>query len=223
MQAYRVLNAEGRIADGFRWAGPQPEGEDVRARLNADGIHFTQTGAADPAQRLTSSDLALLLADPDQEQSSEGTVAAGRDGAEPEGRPGRAVLPPARRGRHPETVGAVRTLLARWEELGGWVGYGAGQVTTSAFLMLGAAGLPGAGIWPLVLYPGGGRGGSAEVVFQYLATREPFTDRLLRAELLGRINGLEGVDIPEGSWTCVPTSGWPCWRRTGTATRWPRP
>lgn len=72
------------------------------------------------------------------------------------------------------------------------------QVTTSAFLMLGAAGLPGAGIWPLVLYPGGGRGGSAEVVFQYLATREPFTDRLLRAELLGRVNGLDGVDIPEG-------------------------
>lgn len=199
VQAYRVLNAEGRIADGFRWAGPQPEGEDVRARLGADGIHFTQTGAADPAQRLTSTDLALLLADPDQEESSEGAVAAGRDGAEPEGETrAERFFRQLAADDTPETVGAVRTLLARWEELGGWVGYGAGQVTTSAFLMLGAAGLPGAGIWPLVLYPGGGRGGSAEVVFQYLATREPFTDRLLRAELLGRVNGLDGVDIPEG-------------------------
>ncbi|MFJ4897342.1 hypothetical protein [Streptomyces sp. NPDC088727] len=114
VQAYRVLNAEGRIADGFRWAGPQPEGEDVRARLNADGIHFTQTGAADPAQRLTSRDLALLLADPDQEQSSEGTVAAGRDGAEPEGET-RAewFFRQLAADDTPETVGAVRTLLAR--------------------------------------------------------------------------------------------------------------
>jgi hypothetical protein len=36
------------------------------------------------------------------------------------------------------------------------------------------------------------------VVFQHLAAREPFTDRALRAELLTRLNELEGVDIPEG-------------------------
>lgn len=98
----------------------------------------------------------------------------------------------------PETVEAVRALFARWEELGGWIGHGAGQVTTSAFLMLGEAGAPGRGIWPLTLYPGGGRGGTAEVVFQHLATREPFTDRALRVELLRCLNELEGVDIPEG-------------------------
>jgi hypothetical protein len=64
--------------------------------------------------------------------------------------------------------------------------------------MLGEAGAPGRGIWPLTLYPGGGRGGTAEVVFQHLVAREPFTDRALRAEFLTRLNELEGVDIPEG-------------------------
>ncbi|WP_405722199.1 hypothetical protein [Streptomyces sp. NBC_00046] len=93
---------------------------------------------------------------------------------------------------------AVRAIFARWEELGGWIGHGAGQVTTSAFLMLGEAGAPGRGIWPLTLYPGGGRGGTAEVVFQHLASREPFTDRALRSEFLRQLNALEGVDIPEG-------------------------
>ncbi|MGY0071294.1 hypothetical protein ACWZEH_31885 [Streptomyces sp. QTS137] len=45
---------------------------------------------------------------------------------------------------------------------------------------------------------GAGRGGTAEVVFQYLAAREPLTDRALRAELLTRLNTLDGVDLPEG-------------------------
>lgn len=33
----------------------------LRARLRADGIHFTIAGAADPARRRTVDDLALLL------------------------------------------------------------------------------------------------------------------------------------------------------------------
>ncbi|KOV14222.1 hypothetical protein ADK90_34875 [Streptomyces sp. XY413] len=98
----------------------------------------------------------------------------------------------------PETVEAVRDVFAHWEELGGWIGHGSGRVTTSAFLMLGNAGSPGRGIWPLTLYPGSGRGGTAEVVFQHLAGREPFTDRALRSELLRRLNEMDGVDIPEG-------------------------
>ncbi|WP_030238543.1 hypothetical protein [Streptomyces sp. NRRL S-455] len=105
----------------------------------------------------------------------------------------------------PETVEAVRALLTRWEKLGGWIGHGAGQVTTSAFLMLGQAGAPGRGIWPLTLYPGTGRGGTAEVVFQHLAAREPFTDRALRAEFLRRLNELEGVDLPEGKLELRPS------------------
>lgn len=71
--------------------------------------------------------------------------------------------------------------------------------------MLGEAGVPGHGIWPLTLYPGSGRGGTAEVVFQHLAARDPFTDRALRAELLRRLNELEGVDIPEGKLELRPS------------------
>lgn len=43
-------------------------------------------------------------------------------------------------------------------------------------------------------WPGRHGGG----VFQYLAARAPFTDRALRAELLTRLNELEGVDTPGG-------------------------
>ncbi|MEV7402672.1 DUF262 domain-containing protein [Streptomyces sp. NPDC091267] len=202
VNAYRVLTSDGKVSDGFRWTPGSHEG-DVRSRLSADGIRFTVHGAADPAQRLTADELALLAAE-------DGDLATGEDGAQhtPAG-PGEVTR--ADRFFHqlaaddsPETVEAVRAIFARWEELGGWIGHGAGQVTTSAFLMLGEAGAPGRGIWPLTLYPGGGRGGTAEIVFQHLAAREPFTDRGLRADFLGRLNALEGVDVPEGKLNLRP-------------------
>ncbi|MFF4867351.1 DUF262 domain-containing protein [Streptomyces sp. NPDC001231] len=198
--AYRVLTSEGKVSDGFRWAAPQDAGsDDVRARLATDGVRFTATGAADPAQRLTADDLAALLAGTDDDETD------GENTAEDS-----TVVAPGEETRaerffrqltaddSPETVEAVRALFAHWEGLGGWIGHGAGRVTTSAFLMLGEAGGPGRGIWPLTFYPGTGRGGTAEVMFQYLAAREPFTDRALRAALLARFNALDGVDIPEG-------------------------
>lgn len=43
------------------------------------------------------------------------------------------------------------------------------------------------------------------MVFQYLAAREPFTDRGLRLELLKRLNELDGVDIPEGKLELHPS------------------
>ncbi|QNP65436.1 GmrSD restriction endonuclease domain-containing protein [Streptomyces genisteinicus] len=195
INAYRVLNSEGRVSDGFRWATPRDEGDDVRARLAADGIAFTAAGAADPAQRLSADDLARLLADPDEEGDEDASAAGTGDGEETRAARFRRQLAAD---DSPATVAAVEELLASWEALGGWIGHGAGQTTTSAYLMLGAAGLPGKGIWPLTLYPGSGRGGTAEVVFQYLASRRPFTDRALRAELLARLNTMDGVDIPEG-------------------------
>lgn len=199
VQAYRVLNAEGRIADGFRWGRPAAGG---RGRTGATErrrhpLHPDRGRGPRAAPDQHRPGTAAGRSRPGAVFGGRGRGGARRSGAGGETRAERFLRQLAADDT-PETVDAVRTLLARWEELGGWVGYGAYQVTTSAFLMLGAAGLPGAGIWPLVLYPGGGRGGSAEVVFQYLATREPFTDRPLRAELLGRVNGLDGVDIPEG-------------------------
>ncbi|MEU9125502.1 DUF262 domain-containing protein [Streptomyces sp. NPDC048506] len=204
VNAYRVLNADGKIAEGFQWTGQ--DGGDVRARLRADGIRFTASGAADPAQRLTSDDLALLLADPngEDEQDAAGEGVEGGRQRDEESRAARFLRQLAADDA-PATVAAVQELFTRWEKLGGWVGHGAGEVTTSAFLMLGQAGSPGRGVWPLTLYPGSGRGGVAEVVFQHLANREPFTDRALRAELLAKVNELEGVSIPEGKLDLRPS------------------
>ncbi|MFD9794566.1 DUF262 domain-containing protein [Streptomyces sp. NPDC059070] len=201
VNAYRVLSADGKIAEGFRWAGA--DGGDVRARLSADGIHFTTTGAADPAQRLTVDDLGLLLDSADGQAAESGSPA----GPERQGEETRAArfLHQLAADDAPETVAAVRELLTHWEKLGGWIGYGAGEVTTSAFLMLGKAGAPGQGIWPLTLYPGGGRGGTAEVVFAHMANREPFTDRALRTDLLNRLNEMDGVAIPEGKLELRPS------------------
>lgn len=198
--AYRVLTSEGRISDGFRWATPQESGsDDVRARLIADGVRFTATGASDPVQRLTADDLAALLAGTDGDQA-DGDDDAQCGTAEARGDETRSerFFRQLAADDSPETVEAARMLFAHWEGLGGWIGHGAGHVTTSAYLMLGAAGGPGRGIWPMTFYPGSGRGGTAEVVFQYMAAREPFTDRALRAELLTRLNALDGIDLPEG-------------------------
>lgn len=196
--AYRVLTSEGKVSDGFRWAAPQDAGVDVRARLASDGVRFTATGAADPAQRLTADDLAALLAGPDDDRTDAEDSAQGAADTQGEETRAERFFRQLAADDSPETVEAVRALFAHWEGLGGWIGHGAGRVTTSAYLMLGEAGGPGHGIWPLTLYPGTGRGGTAEVVFQYLAAREPFTDRAPRAELLTRLNALDGVDIPEG-------------------------
>ncbi|MBZ6136476.1 MULTISPECIES: DUF262 domain-containing protein [Streptomyces] len=198
--AYRVLTSEGKVSDGFRWAAPQDAGSgDVRALLTADGVRFTASGSADPAQRLTADDLAALLAGTDDDRA-DGEDTAQDPTAETPGEETRAerFFRQITSDDSPETVEAVRALFAHWEGLGGWIGHGAGHVTTSAYLMLGETGGPGRGIWPMTFYPGTGRGGVAEVVFQYLAAREPFTDRVLRAEFLARLNSLDGVAIPQG-------------------------
>lgn len=198
VNAYRVLNADGKVADGFQWAG-QDRG-DVRALLSVDGIHFTTSGAADPAQRLTGDDLALLVVDADGEDQAVEVSEPAHESTERPGVETRSArfLRQLATDDTPTTVAAVREVIAGWERLGGWTGHGAGKAMTSAFLMLGSAGAPGRGIWPIVLYPGSGRGGTAEVVFQHLANREPFTERSLRAELLDRLNELEGVALPQG-------------------------
>ncbi|TDC76119.1 GmrSD restriction endonuclease domain-containing protein [Streptomyces hainanensis] len=202
--AYRVLTSEGRVSDGFRWTS-QDAGEDVRTRLAADGVRFAANGAADPDQRLSADDLALLVAGTDDDQAAGADTAQHTPDSQGEETRSDRFFRQLAADDSPETVEAVRALFTQWEELGGWIGHGAGQVTTSAFLMLGESGAPGQGIWSLTLYPGWGRGGTAEVVFRYLATRAPFTDRTLRAELLKRLNELNGVDIPEGKLELRPS------------------
>jgi alkylated DNA nucleotide flippase Atl1 len=58
--AYRVLDSQGRIAAAFKWQDPT----DVRDPfdvLSADGVVFGDDSTADPSQRLTAYQLALLI------------------------------------------------------------------------------------------------------------------------------------------------------------------
>ncbi|MFE7956339.1 DUF262 domain-containing protein [Streptomyces sp. NPDC057413] len=208
--AYRVLTSEGKVSDGFRWT-PQDHGGDVRARLTADGVRFTANGAADPVQRLSSDDLALLVggAEDDQADGEEDTAQRIPESqgeqtiADPfylqlvaENAPERRFFRQLAADNTRETVEAVRELFARWEELGGWINT-VGHDNTGAFLMLGEAGAPASGVSPMSLTPGCGQGGSVYVAFLGLPRHEPFTDHALRAEFLRRLNELEGVDLQE--------------------------
>jgi alkylated DNA nucleotide flippase Atl1 len=58
--AWRVLGADGRPRPDFRWYEPGRT-DDVVDVLNREGVRFLPTGAADPAQRLRTADLAGLL------------------------------------------------------------------------------------------------------------------------------------------------------------------
>lgn len=60
--AYRVLQADGTVADGFRWTDPSRT-DDPAELLRAEGIEFDDHGRASQAQRLTAYDLAELLAE----------------------------------------------------------------------------------------------------------------------------------------------------------------
>ncbi|WP_285571488.1 DUF262 domain-containing protein [Streptomyces sp. RTGN2] len=208
--AYRVLTSEGKVSDGFRWT-PQDVGSDVRARLSADGVRFTANGAADPAQRLSADDLALLVGGAEDDQADVREDAAQRTSesqgeqthADPfylqlvaENSPERRFFRQLAADNSRETVEAVRELFARWEGLGGWINT-VGHDSTGAFLMLGEASAPGSGMSPMSLTPGCGLGGSVYVAFHGLAGHESFTDHALRAELLRRLNELEGVDLQE--------------------------
>ncbi|WP_329227233.1 hypothetical protein [Streptomyces canus] len=104
--AYRVLTSEGRVSEGFRWTSDD-EGGDVCSRLTADGIRFTVTGSADPVQRLTADDLALLVNEDDDRTEGEDTARrtpGGRQGEEtpPTGSSAssRRTTPPRRSGRY---------------------------------------------------------------------------------------------------------------------------
>ncbi|MER8094743.1 GmrSD restriction endonuclease domain-containing protein [Streptomyces goshikiensis] len=208
--AYRVLTSEGKVSDGFRWT-PQEVGGDVHARLTADGVHFTAGGAADPAQRLSADELALLVGGAeddlgvDEESAAQHTPESQGELTHTnpfylqlvaENSPERQFFRQLAKNSSSGTVEAVRALFDRWEEIGGSIVYVGNDPFISAGLRLGEAGAPGGGISPLSLLPSSG-GGTAYVGLGYLAVQEPFTDRALRVEFLRQLNELEGVDLQE--------------------------
>ncbi|MGX1311034.1 alkylated DNA nucleotide flippase Atl1 [Streptomyces calvus] len=208
--AYRVLTAEGKVSDGFRWT-PQDVGGDVRARLSDDGVRFTAGGAADPTQRLSVDDLALLVGGAEDDQADDEEDAAQpipesqveQTQADPfylqlmaENSPERRFFRQLAKNNSSGTVEAVRALFDRWEEIGGSILHLGNDHVIGAHLTLGEAGTPGSGISPMGLLPSSG-GGTAYVAFQTLAVHEPFNDHALRAEFLRLLNELEGVDLQE--------------------------
>jgi alkylated DNA nucleotide flippase Atl1 len=72
MKAYRVLTADGRISEGFRWPD-RADLRDPKAVLIAEGVQFDESGRAVPEGRLTADDLQALLGwfDPDDDLPDE--------------------------------------------------------------------------------------------------------------------------------------------------------
>ena len=69
--AYRVLDAQGRVSSAFRWPDPG-DSRDVRQVLQEERIAFDDEGRAEADQRLTAADLAGLIEyefDPDELQA----------------------------------------------------------------------------------------------------------------------------------------------------------
>jgi hypothetical protein len=91
----------------------------------------------------------------------------------------------------PGICAAVERVFAAWFDMGGHLNFGTG-IETSGFLMAPNPLGHRSGIWPLTIYPSG----RCEVVFQYLAVRQPFDDPQLREELRRRLNGVAGVALP---------------------------
>jgi alkylated DNA nucleotide flippase Atl1 len=58
--AYRVLNADGRVADGFHWSDPADD-RDIHDVLASEGVCFGPDRRADASQRLQADELADLI------------------------------------------------------------------------------------------------------------------------------------------------------------------
>ncbi|MFE7113899.1 DUF262 domain-containing protein [Streptomyces sp. NPDC057654] len=193
--AHRVLTADGRVAEGFRWSDDQDK-RDPRDLLESEGISFDDAGRAHRSQRLTATDLAALLGkDPD-------------DLAMPSS-PGYEQLPAAARfeaqlsdNQTPETAQGVRAALSTWEELGGYRDYGKAS-ETSCYPAIQVGEEPHSRVlWPITLYP---VTGVVEVVFQHLKRRPPFDDEPLRRELMTRLNKIDGIELAEAKLDLRPS------------------
>ncbi len=193
--AWRGLRRDGTLSPGFRWAD-FTRTDDPYDVLRAEGVRFDEQGRADPAQRVSASELADVLG---LDLSAPAPTSEQTEGA----RAGQfADL--LRQHQEPEVVEAVASLLRSWRQLGGRVEFGSSQ-ETSAFLML--RGLPDGrpDVWPWAIYP---RTGTVEVVFQYLKTREPFVETTAREEFRQRMDQIPGVDLPAAKLGLRPLSRW---------------
>ncbi|MFB6894064.1 DUF262 domain-containing protein [Kitasatospora sp. NPDC056327] len=194
--AYRVLTADGRVSDNFRW--PDGDQGDPRTLLAAEGVPFDGTGRASVAHRLSADDLATLL---DKELPRDNAESVLPD-AEVQGRAAR--FEQLLRENHPALAESVLSVLGFWQRLDPDCSLVYGRAAeTSCFPTLDLRAGGGSGTsWPLAVYP---VAGTVEVVFQYLRTRPPFDDTEARRELLRRLNQIDGIQLAEAKLELRPS------------------
>jgi hypothetical protein len=179
---WRVLNSQGKHAAGFRWTD-STNTDDPIALLRADGVRVSDDGVAHPSQRLSIADLAGLLGVQIEEPAEYVENAESRARFEAELA---SAQPPA-------VTEAALGVLETWQAAGGRVVYGSGQ-ETSAILKAHPFGHSGFVLWCGAIYPSG----SMQIWFQYLKTKEPFTDPAVREQLRQRLIASPLIDIPAG-------------------------
>jgi alkylated DNA nucleotide flippase Atl1 len=181
--AHRVLRSEGTLSPGFRWSDPA-DARDPIAMLRDEGVTFDDHGRANPNQRMTTAELAQLLAvEPDElPPAVSPTTEMQRE---------EKFLAQLQEFQPPSIVDGVRQILSGWTEIGGHLNYGSGD-EASCFLNSASRTNPDHNIWPLTIYPSG----RCEVVFQHLARRAPFDDPALREQLRRRLITIAGIDLP---------------------------
>lgn len=185
--AHRVLQIEGTVSDGFAWLDPA-QTDDPRDVLRAEGVEFDAHGRANPAQRITTEELAHLTGiNPDDVPEPQPDLPA-----EPAIGLRDRFLSQLADLHRPDVNHGVLELLTAWTALGGTLNYGRAPGETSCFLITRTSEDQPRSIWPVALYPSG----RVEVVFQYLRTRPPFDQPALREELRRRLNTVIGINLP---------------------------
>jgi alkylated DNA nucleotide flippase Atl1 len=183
--AYRVLNHQGRVSEGFVWLEPGRTDDPVDL-LKSEGVAFLPDGCAHPSQRFTAGDLADLIG-LEREDSPEPADGNGERAARFDEQLSSVA--------DEHVIQAAHHLIDIWRDGGGEVVYGAGT-TTTAILKFRPYGHSGYVLWCAVIGPYPSTP-SMEVSFQYLKSKEPFSDPAMREELRRRFNAAPSIEIPE--------------------------
>lgn len=195
--AYRVLTVDGRLSAGFRWVD-ENDTRDVRQVLIEEGLRFDGNGCADPAQKMSTRDLALRLDLPGADELADELAEGVADDVDP------ATLTEWEHRFYsqladqtgPEASGAVNRLLDHWQSQPG-ARLVFGNSSTGRCTPILASG--GREYWMLNIYPT-----SVEIAFQPLTRRQPFNDPALRDELRRMLNEAPGIDIPASKLELYP-------------------
>ncbi|MEV6986153.1 DUF262 domain-containing protein [Sphaerisporangium sp. NPDC051017] len=194
LNAHRVLNSNGQVSKGFRWADENDD-RDVHEVLCAEGVRLDEAGRADPAQRISARELAELLELPGAVDLSEAALAPDEDYSQV-GEHEQRFFQQLGEAKGPQAAGAVSRLLDWWRGRGGEVQFGRSAGASCApFIRIGSE------IQPIVRF----YSKTVEVPFATHKKRVPFNDPLLRDELRRRLNEAPGVELPAAKLELYPS------------------